>query len=66
MIVRLGNGRAVAGETLLALFVGFEDAIVNIGCVPFEPGEQRRAEVKADFRVVVDYVDDFFVWAEDS
>ena len=54
VVVGLRDRRAVAGEALLALAIGLEDAPVDVRRVRLHPGEQRRPEVEADARVVVD------------
>src|SRR5262249_31004608 len=53
VVVALGDGVAVAGETLLALPVGLQDRLVNIRRIQLHPGKQRRTEVEADLGVVV-------------
>ena len=40
VIVDLGQRRAVAVELVPALAVGIEHALVDVGCVVLQPGEQ--------------------------
>ncbi len=58
VVVNLRHRRPVAAEAKLAPPVRFEDMVIRALRVLFEPGEQRRTEVEADPRVVVDDADD--------
>jgi hypothetical protein len=52
--VGLGERRAVAGEALAAVAVRRQHRLVRLRLPVLEPGEQRRPEIEADARVVVD------------
>ena len=54
VVIRLGQGRAMAGEGLQALPVGLQDGLVGIRGVVLNPGQQRRPEVETDPSVIVD------------
>src|SRR2546423_14582567 len=53
VIVGLGQRRAVAAEALAAFGIRRQDGGIGLGLLLLQPGEQRRAEVKADARVIV-------------
>jgi hypothetical protein len=54
VVVALCDGVAVAVVTERALAVGLDNSRVGLRLVAFEPVEERRAEVEAEARVVVD------------
>src|SRR5918995_4017889 len=51
---------------LLTFAVGFEYRLIDLGRFGLEPGEQRRAEIKTDFRIIVDEPDDLIIAVEDA
>ena len=64
--VGLGQGRAVAVETLHGEPVRVHDGLVEPRMVPVQPGQQRWAEIEADLGVVVDDIDDIPVAVQDA
>src|SRR5215208_1718610 len=54
VVVALRDGVAVAAVAQRTLAVGLNNPRVGLGLVAFEPVEERRAEVEAESRVVVD------------
>jgi hypothetical protein len=66
VVVALRDGVAVAAARGRALAVGGEDARVGLRVAAFEPREQRRAEVEAEVRVVVDDALDAAVGVDDA
>ncbi len=66
VVVRLRDRGAVPAEAPAALGVRREDRPVDLGLLLLEPGEQRRAEVEAHRRVVVDDRDDAVLLVEDA
>src|SRR6266511_2268074 len=44
----------MSGEPLLAFAVSLQDSLVGLGSLPLEPGQQCRAKVETDARIVVD------------
>src|SRR6185295_3279068 len=52
--VGLSDRRAMAGEALEALAVRRQHGLVRLRLPALQPGEQRRSEVEADARVVID------------
>src|SRR3989338_8013195 len=57
MIIRLGQRRTVAGKSLLANFVGFQDECIRFGVKLFHPRQKRRAEVKTYLGIIIDDID---------
>ena len=55
MIVGLGQGRAVAGEKLLALPVRRQDGLVGLRGIFLQPRQEGGAEIEADPGVIVDH-----------
>ena len=66
VVIGLRHGRSVAGELFLALPVGVDEAAISVGRVFGRPGEQRRAEVEADFGIVVDDARDALLVVENA
>ena len=64
VIVGLGDSRTMAGEAGLALGIGVEDGLIDGGRIVLKPGEEGRAEVKADACIVVDDLGDAIVAVE--
>ena len=56
----------MASETPLAVSIGVEDHLVDAVGVVLEPGEQRRTEVEADARVVIEDADDLVLRIDDA
>ncbi len=50
----MSERRAVAGEVLQALAVGFQNGLVDVGGLLLQPGKQGGPEVKANLGVVID------------
>src|SRR5579862_1705121 len=61
VVVGLGYGPTVAGEALDAFAVGRANRFIETRSFGFDPGEKRGAEVEADFRIIVDDVDDVLI-----
>jgi hypothetical protein len=66
MVVNLGHGRTVPGKFFSALPIGFEDGGINVRCGDGQPAEQGRTEIKADFGVIVDQLEDPALVIEDA
>jgi hypothetical protein len=66
VIVNLGKGRTVSGKVFPALSIGLDNALVYFGFIFLYPGKERRSEVEAYSRVVIDNIDDLLLCIENA
>jgi hypothetical protein len=60
------QGTAVPGEPFPCQDIGTEDLLIDLGSLPFKPGEQGRTEIAADAGVVVGDLPDEALPVKDS
>ena len=53
MVIDLSNGIAVSVSFFQTVLVCLQDRLVDIGFMPFHPGEERWTKIEADFAIIV-------------